>query len=207
MIETLVMPLPSGVTQAIIDIAVVLGQLVFFLMITIIIVVGGLLYPFAFSLTIPVSLSSLPLYCVFCHVIITLVLCILLCHHYHVVYYTLVCYHYPVTVFCIVLSLPHYYVLYCVIITLLLCSVLYHHYTLLLCTTLCYHYLVTVYYVVLSLPCYCVLCCVIITPIIVLFIGQIFVANLVKDKHERHVIMMEQCGGCDHIDHMTSHDL
>lgn len=56
MIETLVMPLPSYAAKAIIDIAVVLGEL-FLLVITMHChcTIGGLLYPFAFSLTIPVS--------------------------------------------------------------------------------------------------------------------------------------------------------
>ena len=113
MIETLVMALPSEPTEAIVDIAVVLGKLLL-LMITCVIIrcyTGGLLYPFAFSLIIPVS----------CHP---------LCHHY---------------------------------------------------PPPCHHY---------TPPCH-FLCTI-----------QIFVTNLVKDKYGRHVIMMEQCGGCVHIDHM-----
>jgi len=35
---------------------------------------------------------------------------------------------------------------------------------------------------------------------------QVFVAALVKDKHERHLIMMEQCGGCVLVILFSSHD-
>lgn len=68
MIETLVMPLPSGVTKAIIDIAVVLGEL-FLLMITMCyLLYRWIIISVCFSLTIPVS--------------IILSLCTLLCHYY-----------------------------------------------------------------------------------------------------------------------------
>ena len=158
MIETLVMPLPSDLTQAIIDIAVVVGELFLLMIITrypslhrwIIVSICFLLnHPcecvlllccyYVVPVTVYSVVSSLPCYCVLCCVIITLLLCTLLCHHY------------SVTVYSVVSSLPCYCVLCCVIITLLLC------------TLLCHHYSVTVYSVVSSLPCYCVLCCVIIT--------------------------------------------
>ena len=141
MIETLVMPLPSDLTQAIIDIAVVLGELFLLMIIT--------CYP------------SL-------HRWIIVSICFLLNHSCEFV--LLLCCYYvvPVNVYSVVSSLPCYCVLCCVIITLLLCTLLCHcypvtmyfvvcHLTLLLCTLFCHHYPITVCRHSILLYTYCVI--------------------------------------------------
>ena len=118
MIETLVMPLPSDPTDVIYDIAVVLGELFMYHLITLccyLLFNRWTVVSFCFLLDNSCELLSLPSYCVICHVIITLLLCTLSCHHY------------LVTMYSIILSLPWYYVLCHVIITLLLCTQLCHY--------------------------------------------------------------------------------
>ena len=118
MIETLVMPLPSDPTDIIYDIAVVLGELFMYHLITLccyLLFNRRTVVSFCFLLDNSRELLSLPSYCVICHVIITLLLCTPLCRHY------------LGTVYSIMLSLPCYYVLHYVVITLVLCTLSCHH--------------------------------------------------------------------------------